>query len=74
MRYVQGLPFLAPRDSKSSKITEFSFLISSLDFDLDARKSVSMLAIMKTIQSLYFLGKITHLVSKKKTMLVPAVI
>ena len=41
-------------------------LVSSLDFDLEAGQSASMLAIMKTVQSLYFLGKTTQLISHKK--------
>ena len=49
-------------------------LVSSLDFDIEGGSSASMLAIMKTIQSLYFLGKITHVISQKSALTVPAVI
>ena len=63
-RTVRNLPSIA-RDPKRPPIIEFSFLVSSLDFDIESGKSASMQAIMSTIQSLYFLGKITHLISQK---------
>lgn len=50
------------------EVLEYTLLISSIDFDAqDGKASASMLAIMKTIQSLFFLGKITHLISQMKT-------
>ena len=60
-------------------------LVSSIEFDIESGQSASMLAIMKTVQSLYFLGKVTKLVvtqndktiidqAAAKSYLVPAVI
>ena len=51
-------------------------LLSSLDFDRESGSAASMLAIMKTVQSLYFLGKTTHLIKKslQSESIVPAAI
>ena len=73
MHFTTGLPHVLINDNnKVEAIHECTLLVSSLDFDIDGRSSASMLAIMKTIQSFYFLGKITHLISRKYSALVKA--
>ena len=47
---------------------EYTMLVSSIEFDIESCKSASMLAIMKTVQSLYFLGKITKMVADQSAV------
>ena len=79
MSTVSCLPQLDTKDRiKTSTISEYTMLISSIEFDMVERSSASMIAIMKTLQSLYFLGKTAQLATKKSkdkhNYIVPAVI
>jgi hypothetical protein len=55
-RYVEHLPFVPNRQSES----QFHMVVSDLAFELETKeavKSASMSSILKTLQSLFFLGK-----------------
>ena len=66
IRTVSCMPQMTPFSDSKDSILEYTLLVSNIDFDVEAGASASMLAIMKTVQSLYFLGKITHLISQNK--------
>ena len=76
-RSVRGLPQVSQdcseENAEQSQISQFCLLVSSLDFEVEGRQSASMLAIMKTVQSLYFLGKITRLISQKQLQAASAI-
>ena len=66
MSTVSCLPQLDTKDRiKTSIVSEYTMLISSIEFDMEERFSASMIAIMKTLQSLYFLGKTAQLPTQK---------
>ena len=66
--YTKGLPHLS--QDEMPELKEYTLLVSSLDFEVEDEASASMRAIMKTIESLYFLGKITHLNVRKKSAVI----